>query len=184
MKFVNQGNGKDLDPNGVQQQLDEQKKKKFNPREERKAIVLEAVYKTICSRCKTPGHLAKDCFSTPDGKKYDLVPEEDDEPTPSVVETLPPIKENDHKEKEKKHKLKKSKKRKKSKSKHADSDGEKSDSPDEKCKKKKRKSKEHKKKKKKKQQSSSSDSDSESDSDNEHEDKRHAKKCKYSKARQ
>ncbi|XP_058796794.1 zinc finger CCHC domain-containing protein 17-like [Phymastichus coffea] len=184
MKYVNQGTGKDLDPNNVQFQLDEQKRKKYNPREERKAIVLEAIYKTTCFKCKTPGHLAKDCFSMPDGKKYELLPEVEDEESPSLPQVSQPQTDNKNKEKEKKHKIKKSKKRKKSKSKHADSDSESNDLPDEKRKKKKKKKRsEEQKKKKKKQQSSLTDSDSSSDSDNEYESKRHAKKCKYSKIR-
>ena len=207
MKHVNQGNGKDLDPNGVQLQLDEQKKKQFNPKEPRKAIVLDAVYKTTCSKCKTPGHLAKDCFTTPDGKKYELIPE-DDAPIfgtrPRVVE-IP----SEGKTKEKKHKLKKSKKRKKSKSsKQEDSDSESSDSSDEKSKKKRKKSKLSKqekldsedsdssdeisrkkrkkskdqKRKKKKHNSSSSDSDSDS-SVSSCENKKRSKKCKHSRVR-
>ncbi|KAL7297172.1 hypothetical protein TKK_0009588 [Trichogramma kaykai] len=79
MKLVNQGNGKDLDPNGVQLQLDEQKKKRFDPKAERKAIELDAIYKTVCSQCKTPGHIAKYCFTKPGGKTYELLPSEEEE---------------------------------------------------------------------------------------------------------
>lgn len=74
MKHVNQGNGKDLDPNGVQLQQDQQRRTKIVNRE-RKAITLEAVYNTTCTKCGTAGHLSKDCFMSTDGKKYDLIPE-------------------------------------------------------------------------------------------------------------
>ncbi|XP_014205838.1 nucleolar protein of 40 kDa [Copidosoma floridanum] len=180
MKYVNQGNGKDLDPNGVQMHLDDQKRKTMSNRQEKKAIVLDAVYKTTCSKCKTPGHLARDCFSTPDGKKYELIPEIDDieiSPPPqpqSVVQD-----ESKSKEKEKKHKSKKSKKRKKNKSSHKDSsDEDENDCSDEKKKKKKKKSKESKHKKKKRHHSSSDSDSSECDSNS---DKQHSKKCKRSK---
>lgn len=177
MKLVNQGNGKDLDPNGVQLKLDEQRRKKMHSKDDRKAIVLDAVYKTTCSKCKTPGHLAIDCFSTPDGKKYELIPEIEDERPIAKPEI-----ENESKPKEKKHKSKKSKKRKKSKtSKQQDSDNEASDSSDEKSKKKKKKSKDQ-RHKKRKRHISSTDSDS-SDSVSSYEDKKHSKKCKHSKVR-
>lgn len=184
MKLVNQGNGKDLDPNGVQLQLDEQRKKQMGGKHERKAIVLDAVYKTVCTKCKTAGHLAKDCFTTPDGKKYELLPEIDDEEEaiPQPVNNQEVV-DSENKPKEKKHKSKKSKKRKKNKiSKNDDSDSDDSDSSDEKTKKKKKKSK-VKKSKKKRQRDSSSDSDSSDSSVSNYENKKHSKKCKHSRVR-
>ena len=74
MKYVNQGNGTDLDPNGVQLQRDIQKKKIIE-KHERKTIHLEAVLNTTCKKCGTAGHLSNDCFMSPDGKKYELIPE-------------------------------------------------------------------------------------------------------------
>ncbi|XP_014232194.1 nucleolar protein of 40 kDa-like [Trichogramma pretiosum] len=193
MKLVNQGNGKDLDPNGVQLQLDEQKKKRYDPKAERKAIELGAVYKTVCSQCKTPGHIAKYCFTKPGGKTYDLLPSEEEEEVMQVVpktqKSLPPNTELEHEveplrkekeTKEKKHKSKKSKKRKKSK-KHDDSDSDESDDG-EKSKKKKKKSKEQKKKKRKRKYSTS-DSDSSDSSVSSHENRKRSKKCKHSKAK-
>jgi hypothetical protein len=178
MKLVNQGNGKDLDPTGVQLQLDEQKRKTMNKRDDRKVIVLDAVYKTTCSKCKTPGHLSKDCFATPDGKKYELIPEIEDEKAISKTET-----KDEYKSRERKHKSKKSKKRKKSKSsKQDDSDSEDNDSYDEKSKKKKRKIKEQ-KHKKKKHHSSSTNSDSSDSSVSKNESKKHSKKCKHSRVK-
>lgn len=182
MKLVNQGNGRDLDPNGVQLQLDEQKRKQMGRNDSKKVIVLEAIYKTVCTKCKTPGHLARDCFSTPDGKKYELLPEiEDEEPISKPVNNLQTV-NNENKPKEKKHKSKKSKKRKKSKSsKQDDSNSDDSDSSDEKTKKKKKKSKE-KKSKKKRRRDSSSDSDSSDNSvSNSNDNKKHSKKCKHSR---
>lgn len=183
MKLVDQGNGKDLDPNGVQLELEEQKRKKKDYRDERKAIVLEAVYKTTCSRCKISGHLAKDCFTVPGGKTYELLPEIDDEVVP--VQSDPPQKlESDDKPKEKKHKSKKSKKRKRSKSsKQEMSDSDSSDSSDEKTKKEKKKRKKEKKSKKKKHYSSSSEDDSSDSKVKSYENKKHSKKCKRSKSR-
>ncbi|OXU25661.1 hypothetical protein TSAR_014141 [Trichomalopsis sarcophagae] len=183
MKLVNQGNGKDLDPNGVQLQLDEQRKKQMGGRQERKAIVLDAVYKTVCTKCKTAGHLAKDCFTTPDGKKYELLPEiDEEEAVPQPVNNLEAV-DSESRSKEKKHKSKKSKKRKKSKtSKNNDSDSDDSDSSDEKTKKKKKKSK-VKKSKKKRRRDNSSDSDSSDSSVSNYENKKHSKKCKHSRVR-
>ncbi|XP_011498561.1 PREDICTED: nucleolar protein of 40 kDa-like [Ceratosolen solmsi marchali] len=178
MKLVNQGNGKDLDPAGVQLQLDEQKRKSLNKREDRKVIILDAVFKTTCSKCKTPGHLAKDCFASPDGKKYELLPEIEDEKAAPNIDI-----KDECKSKEKKHKSKKSKKRKRSKSsKQDDSESENNDYVDEKSKKKKRKLKEQ-KHKKKKHHSSSNNSDSSDNSVSKNESKKHSKKCKHSRIR-
>ncbi|KAJ9578865.1 hypothetical protein L9F63_004924 [Diploptera punctata] len=77
MKVVDQGNGKDLDPNGVQIHQDEQKRKAYVPGSRKKTIQLEAVFNTTCSKCGTHGHLARDCFKSPDGKTYELIPEDD-----------------------------------------------------------------------------------------------------------
>ncbi|XP_015610156.1 nucleolar protein of 40 kDa [Cephus cinctus] len=156
MKHVNQGNGSDLDPNGVQLQKDEQRRKTIVPNK-RKVIELQAVLNTTCSKCGTPGHLSNDCFMTPDGKKYELLPEIEEEsipqkPTDTQPEKIP-----------KKHKSKKSKKRKKSKkSKHkGDSSNEDSESEDEESKKKRKKKRaKEQKRKKRKHSTSSSDEDS------------------------
>lgn len=183
MKHVNQGNGTDLDPNGVELQRDMQKKKAYTP-QQRKTIQLEAVFNTTCTKCGTHGHLAKDCFVPPNGKKYELLPE---------IEEVPPIppktqEEPEDKKIEKKHKTKKSKKRKKSKkSKHTDD----SSSEDEQTtkKRKKKRSKDY-KQKKKKHNSSTSDTDStdSSSQDIKSHKRKHsertevrAKKCKHSK---
>ncbi|XP_043273594.1 nucleolar protein of 40 kDa-like [Venturia canescens] len=111
MKHVNQGNGKDLDPNGIEQQMDEQRRKKFVPGQKR-PIELEAVLDTTCTKCGTRGHLASDCFSTPDGKKYELLPEVEELPEATVH---PPkddanmdARSKSHKRAKKKKKLKKS----------------------------------------------------------------------------
>ncbi|XP_043482951.1 nucleolar protein of 40 kDa-like [Leptopilina heterotoma] len=177
MKHVNQGNGKDLDPNGVKQQMEEQRKKTIVPRE-RKAIQLEAVLNTTCSKCGTIGHFAKDCFMSPDGKKYELIPEIQDE----VVTALPEIKTPS----EKVHKAKKTKKKKKKSSSHKYSTDSDSDSNK---KKKKKHSKDHKRKKKRVTSSSSSDSDSgnfkpkKRKSSSGETSERHSKKCKRSKSK-
>lgn len=178
MKHVNQGNGKDLDPNNVKQQMEEQRKKTYVPRE-RKAIQLEAVLNTTCSKCGTIGHFAKDCFMSLDGKKYELIPEIEDE----LVAELPEIKIPS----EKVHKAKKTKKKKKkSSSSHKYSTDSDSDSNK---KKKKKHSKDHKRKKKRATSSSSSDSDSGNSkpkkrkSSSGEASERHSKKCKRSKSK-
>lgn len=111
MKYVNQGNGTDLDPNGVQLQRDIQKKKIIE-KHEHKTIHLEAILNTTCKKCGTAGHLSNDCFMSPDGKKYELIPEieEQKKEEQNVVQT-----EININKKEKKHKQKKLKKKKKSK---------------------------------------------------------------------
>lgn len=179
MKYVNQGNGKDLDPNGVDLQRDLQKKKTA-PKYERKAIHLEAVLNTTCSKCGTHGHLSNDCFMSPDGKKYELIPEVEEENTLKLPMEV--------KEKEKRQKAKKKKKKSK-KSKHSSDDSASDDR--EKIKKKKRKYSKDQKKKKKKYNAKSSN-ESSSDSSSSHDMKAHkrkhsdssemrTKKCKHSK---
>lgn len=181
MKYVNQGNGMDLDPNGVELQKDLQRKKTVG-RYEHKAIQLEAVLNTTCTKCGTHGHLSKDCFMSPDGKKYELIPEIKEE---TIVQP-----EVETKEKEKKHKPKKAKKRKKSKKSKQETDDSDSDEKRASKKKKKKYSKDQKKKRKKNDSTSSDDSSSKSSSS--HDMKAHkrkhpqcletrTKKCKHSK---
>ncbi|XP_076234946.1 zinc finger CCHC domain-containing protein 17 [Calliopsis andreniformis] len=183
MKYVNQGNGTDLDPNGVELQRDMQKKKTMG-KHESKAIHLEAVLNTTCTKCGTAGHLSKDCFMSPDGKKYELIPEiEEEAPVQIQTETT---------EKEKKHKHKKLKKKQKSKKHKQNTDDSDSDKKEVVKKKKKKHSKDQKKKKKRKHNSSTSDessSDSSSHDVKAHKRKRseslekRAKKCKHSKSK-
>ncbi|XP_022091743.1 nucleolar protein of 40 kDa-like [Acanthaster planci] len=108
MKFVDQGQGKDLDPNLVQMKQEEQRRKKGRTFVQPK-IELGAVFNTVCKKCGTKGHLAKDCFQMPGTKTYDLLPDEDDavlQLGAKEIPTLSPPK----KKKKKKEKKKKSKK--------------------------------------------------------------------------
>ncbi|CAM6041789.1 unnamed protein product [Sphagnum compactum] len=73
LKYVNQGNGQDLDPNNVQL---EQKISRPPWREPQK-LKLEAIYNVQCTRCGGHGHLKKECYSSGD-KMYELLPEEED----------------------------------------------------------------------------------------------------------
>ncbi|KZC06695.1 PREDICTED: nucleolar protein of 40 kDa-like [Dufourea novaeangliae] len=182
MKYVNQGNGTDLDPNGVDLQRDIQKKKTIG-KYERKAIHLEAVLNTTCTKCGTVGHLSNDCFMSPDGKKYELIPEN---------EEVVPL-QSEENEKEKKHKQKKLKKKRKAKKHKQNTDDSGSDEKEVIKKKKKKHSKDQKKKKKRKYDSSFSDESSD-DSSSSHDVKAHkqkqfessekrAKKCKHSKSK-
>lgn len=183
MKHVNQGNGTDLDPNGVELERDAQRRR--NPGvTQRKAIQLEAVLNTTCGKCGTRGHLSKDCFMSPDGKKYELIPE-----IPEVEESVPePDSEGAGKKVEKKHKSKK-KKRKSKRSKQSSDDSDTEDK--EKSKRKKKKfSKERKKHKKKHSSSPSDSSDSSSSGDAKAHKRKHSedhetrtKKCKHSKTK-
>ncbi|CAK9814386.1 Zinc finger CCHC domain-containing protein 17 [Anthophora quadrimaculata] len=183
MKYVNQGSGTDLDPNGVQLQRDGQKKKTIE-KYERKAIHLEAILNTTCTKCGTAGHLSKDCFMSPDGKKYELIPEIDDEITVQP--------QTDTSKKEKKHKQKKLKKKKKDKK--FKEDMENSDSGEKEVIKKKKKKKYSKNQKKAKKKYDSSNDESSSGSFSSHDVKAHkrknsessekrTKKCKHSKSK-
>lgn len=184
MKLVNQGNGTDLDPTGVQMQRDEQKRKSYVPGQ-RKVIELQAVLNTTCGKCGTHGHLSSDCFMSPDGKTYELLPEIEEEKGGEKVAEPAEV------PKGKKHKSKKSKAKKKSKkSKDVDSTSD-SDS-DKKSERKRSKEKRKEKKKKKKSKEDSSESDS-SDVDvqrnslkrknSDHRREGRTKKCKYSSSK-
>lgn len=182
MKYVNQGDGTDLDPNGVKLQRDEQRRK-IPGATQRKAIQLEAVLNTTCTKCGTRGHLSKDCFMSPDGKKYELIPEVEEEA--GIPE---PDGENVATKVEKKHKKKKKRKSKRSKQSTDDSDTE--DKERSKRKKKKKFSKERKKHRKKCGSSSSNSSDSSSPGDVKAHKRKHSedhetrtKKCKHSKTK-
>ncbi|KAJ6663629.1 hypothetical protein lerEdw1_009708 [Lerista edwardsae] len=105
MKTVNQGTGKDLDPNNVALDQDARRKRSFKDYTSQK-ITLEAVLNTVCKKCGCPGHFAQDCFMQPGGTKYTLIPEE---------ELLP---QDEKKMGQPEHSGKKKKKEKKKKKKH------------------------------------------------------------------
>ncbi|XP_030003174.1 zinc finger CCHC domain-containing protein 17 [Sphaeramia orbicularis] len=108
MKSVNQGTGRDLDPNNVMAEQDARRRKQFKDHTGNR-ITLEAVLNTTCSKCGCKGHFTKDCFSTP-GLQYALLPEEDDEEPQQQTSTS--AKRQDSEKKKKKKKEKKMKKRK------------------------------------------------------------------------
>ncbi|XP_071563292.1 zinc finger CCHC domain-containing protein 17 [Temnothorax nylanderi] len=185
MKHVNQGNGTDLDPNGVELQRDEQRRKTPGTAQ-RKAIHLEAVLNTTCTKCGTRGHLSKDCFMSPDGKKYELIPEVEEKESIPEPEPEPDSENVVAKKVEKKHKSKK-KKRKSKRSKQSTDD---SDTEDKERSKKKKFSKERKKHRKKDSGSSSDSSGSTSPGDVKAHKRKHSedhetrtKKCKHSKTK-
>ncbi|XP_015513203.1 nucleolar protein of 40 kDa [Neodiprion lecontei] len=206
MKLVNQGNGTDLDPNGVQLQRDEQKRKTTGPNQ-RKVIQLQAVLNTTCAKCGTHGHLSSDCFMSPGGKTYELIPDIEGEDKTEEA-TKPEIEEGTVETKIKKHKSKKSKSKKKSKKSKSNEEplGNDSDSEDgergKKSSKKRSKDKKRKRKKEKKGRDNSSQSNStdEDDKNGDEEDidgiksslkrkiselgkERRTKKCKYSSSK-
>ncbi|XP_022054365.2 nucleolar protein of 40 kDa isoform X2 [Acanthochromis polyacanthus] len=124
MKSVNQGTGRDLDPNNVMADQDARRRKQFRDQTGNR-ITLEAVLNTTCSKCGCKGHFTKDCFSAP-GLQYALVPEEDDEePQQQPTSTVAPQKDSDKKKKKKEKKMKKKKKRER---KESDSDSSSSSS--------------------------------------------------------
>ncbi|XP_001946838.1 nucleolar protein of 40 kDa [Acyrthosiphon pisum] len=154
MKLVDQGSGRDLDPNGVQMFQDEQRRKIQPNSKGKRTIQLDAVYNTKCVRCGTGGHLAKDCFKDTSGKIYDLLPEDDETEVLPIVPiqseksevTNKDILSTNEKNKKKKKKKKSSESKKKKKRKrHLSTSSSNISSSDESSK---RKSKKHKKKKK------------------------------------
>uniref|UniRef100_A0A8C0SXP3 CCHC-type domain-containing protein n=3 Tax=Canis lupus TaxID=9612 RepID=A0A8C0SXP3_CANLF len=78
MKVINQGTGKDLDPNNVIIEQEERRLQSFQDYTGQK-ITLEAVLNTTCKKCGCKGHFAKDCFMQPGGTKYSLIPDEEEE---------------------------------------------------------------------------------------------------------
>ncbi|KAF6737911.1 Nucleolar protein of 40 kDa [Oryzias melastigma] len=110
MKAVNQGTGRDLDPNNVIADQDLRRRRQFRDQTSNK-ITLEAVLNTTCSKCGCKGHFTKDCFSAP-GLQYTLLPEEDDEePQHQQTSASASQQESDKKKKKKEKKMKKKMKR-------------------------------------------------------------------------
>ncbi|XP_050182195.1 zinc finger CCHC domain-containing protein 17 isoform X1 [Myiozetetes cayanensis] len=117
MKVVNQGTGKDLDPNNVALDQDERKKRTFRDYTSQK-ITLEAVLNTVCKKCGCKGHFAKECFVQPGGTKYSLIPEEEEDEVAAAaghggdkktsLAEEPSKKRKKEKKKKKKHKAKES----------------------------------------------------------------------------
>ncbi|XP_074542325.1 zinc finger CCHC domain-containing protein 17 [Halichoeres trimaculatus] len=121
MKAVNQGTGRDLDPNNVMAEQDSRRRKQFRDHTGNR-ITLEAVLNTTCSKCGCKGHFTKDCFSAP-GLQYALLPEEDDEaPQPPQQQTTTVAPQQDADKKKKKKKEKKMKKKRKRERKESESD--------------------------------------------------------------
>ncbi|XP_070260684.1 zinc finger CCHC domain-containing protein 17 isoform X3 [Myotis yumanensis] len=151
MKVVNQGTGKDLDPNNVIIEQEERRRRSFQDYTGQK-ITLEAVLNTTCKKCGCKGHFAKDCFMQPGGTKYSLIPDEDEEKVEAKATDFD--KPDPTKNSRKRKKEKKKKKHRDRKSSDSDSSDSESDtgkrarhtSKDSKAAKKKKKKKKHKKK--------------------------------------
>ena len=77
LKAVNQGTGKDLDPNKVINEKEDRQRLSFQ--DYTGQITLESVLNTTCKKCGCKGHFAKDCFMQPGGTKYSLIPDEEEE---------------------------------------------------------------------------------------------------------
>ncbi|KAM9213742.1 zinc finger CCHC domain-containing protein 17 isoform 1-T1 [Leptosomus discolor] len=128
MKVVNQGTGKDLDPNNVSLDQDERKKRTFRDYTSQK-ITLEAVLNTVCKKCGCKGHFAKECFVQPGGTKYSLIPEEEEEEVAAAgYEREKKTSTADESSKKRKKEKKKKKKHKTKQSSESDSDSSDSDS--------------------------------------------------------
>ncbi|XP_037549415.1 nucleolar protein of 40 kDa [Nematolebias whitei] len=121
MKAVNQGTGRDLDPNNVQAEQDARRRRNFRDQGSNR-ITLEAVLNTTCSKCGCKGHFTKDCYSAP-GSQYALVPEEDDEEPQQQQETSRAAQQQDADKKKKKKEKKMKKKKKRRERKESESDG-------------------------------------------------------------
>ncbi|KAI4871809.1 hypothetical protein NFI96_002127 [Prochilodus magdalenae] len=109
MKAVNQGTGRDLDPNNVMAEQDARRRRRFQDNTSQR-ITLEAVLNTTCKKCGCTGHFAKDCFSKP-GLQYSLVPEEEEVEEPASQSTLSEPQKRKKEKKAKKEKKKKERKR-------------------------------------------------------------------------
>ncbi|XP_046875629.1 nucleolar protein of 40 kDa [Hypomesus transpacificus] len=126
MKAVNQGTGRDQDPNNVNAEQDERRRRMFRDHTGQR-ITLEAVFNTTCKNCGCKGHFAKDCFSTP-GLQYSLLPEEGDEVEQRQQQPPPKlVPQQDSQKKKKKKKEKKVKKKRKRERKESESDSSSSD---------------------------------------------------------
>ncbi|KAM9242942.1 zinc finger CCHC domain-containing protein 17 isoform 4-T10 [Trichechus inunguis] len=151
MKVVNQGTGKDLDPNNVIIEQEERRRRSFQDYTGQK-ITLEAVLNTTCKKCGCKGHFAKDCFMQPGGTKYSLIPDEEEEKEEAKsVEFEKPDPTKNSRKRKKEKKKKKHRDRKSSDSDSSDSESEtgkraRRTSKDSKAAKKKKKKKKHKKK--------------------------------------
>ncbi|KAG7244975.1 hypothetical protein INR49_023541 [Caranx melampygus] len=126
MKAVNQGTGRDLDPNNVMAEQDARRRRQFRDQTGNR-ITLEAVLNTTCSKCGCKGHFTKDCFSAP-GLQYALVPEEDDEERQQQQQSATVAPRQDSDKKKKKKKEKKTKKKGKRERKESESDSSSSSS--------------------------------------------------------
>eukprot|EP00933_Yihiella_yeosuensis_P054286 TRINITY_DN5268_c0_g1_i9.p1 TRINITY_DN5268_c0_g1~~TRINITY_DN5268_c0_g1_i9.p1 ORF type:complete len:394 (+),score=101.19 TRINITY_DN5268_c0_g1_i9:120-1301(+) len=82
MRFVKQSTGEDLDPNNVQADAGSGKGKGKAP----EPIRIGAVQDTVCSRCGSKGHFAKECWAGI-SKKYDLIEEPPEEPDEAPAKT-------------------------------------------------------------------------------------------------
>uniref|UniRef100_M3YVH2 Zinc finger CCHC domain-containing protein 17 n=1 Tax=Mustela putorius furo TaxID=9669 RepID=M3YVH2_MUSPF len=152
MKVVNQGTGKDLDPNNVIIEQEERRRRSFQDYTGQK-ITLEAVLNTTCKKCGCKGHFAKDCFMQPGGTKYSLIPDEEEEKeeAKSADFEKPDPTRNSSRKRKKEKKKKKHRDRKSSDSDSSDSESDtgkraRHTSKDSKAAKKKKKKKKHKKK--------------------------------------
>ncbi|CAM0134977.1 unnamed protein product [Umbelopsis sp. WA50703] len=112
MKYVNQGNGEDMDSANVSYGREQENRKRgqiastFNraPIELTDAVMMNVV----CRKCGGKGHLPTECFNAP-GENYELIPEEDE------IDYDLSAKSSHHK-KDKKHKKHKKRKRESSRS--------------------------------------------------------------------
>ncbi|TRZ01119.1 hypothetical protein DNTS_007844 [Danionella cerebrum] len=119
MKSVNQGTGRDLDPNNLIAEQDERRRRQFRDNTGQK-ITLEAVLNTTCKKC----HFEKDCFSQP-GLQYSLIPDEEEEEAVTSQSAQSQPQKRKKEKKAKKEKKKKKERKRSSSSSESSNDGSK-----------------------------------------------------------
>jgi predicted RNA-binding protein with RPS1 domain len=65
MRYASQGDGRDLDSNNVQLEMDRQRTRRGPASDQGRPIAVENMEHIVCRRCGGRGHLASNCFNTP-----------------------------------------------------------------------------------------------------------------------
>ena len=77
IKYVDQTTGEDRDPEGIEAEAEERKRRPKGEAPEAPSLAAsDAALKTTCPKCGGRGHLASECFNTK-GQRYDMLQEED-----------------------------------------------------------------------------------------------------------
>lgn len=77
IKYVDQASGEDRDPEGIEAEAEERKRRPRGEAPEAPSLsASDAALKTTCPKCGGRGHLASECFNTK-GQRYDMLKEEE-----------------------------------------------------------------------------------------------------------